>query len=80
MSTQISKELRIIATTLASNADDGNDHSESKVLREAARLLDEASRFITGFAGSAEFGFARRRAADRWLSNFHYSRVLSEPK
>jgi hypothetical protein len=59
--------LRLLASALADNADDGNEHCESVDLREAVALLSEAEKFIDGFAASAESGFARQKKALEWL-------------
>lgn len=42
--------------------------------RTALDLLDEAARFIEGYAGSAESGFVRQRRALAWLRDFYAHR------
>lgn len=78
MSTNISLELKTMASGMAGNTDDGDRHSEVLILREAARLLDQAANFISGFEASAESGFTRQRAARKWLLDLHESKALTQ--
>jgi hypothetical protein len=39
-------------------------------IRQLRSLVDEAKRFIDGFAASAESGFTRRRKALEWIKRY----------
>lgn len=65
----LTQRLTDASTSFFDNGDDGPEMCLVKCedARLASALLDEAKRFIRGFASSAESGFIRQRAAQQWL-------------
>jgi hypothetical protein len=47
---------------------------QAEELRELRRLVDEAEKFISGFAASAESDFTRRKKTLKWLEDYRKMR------
>lgn len=59
-----------LSRSMANHVADINAPLTSNPVADPRALLAEAEKYITGFAASAESGFARRKRAEQWLQQY----------